>query len=137
MSTPYGNGWTRCRSPDSLCPASARAATPHSILDAAGIALIPGTRMESPRPLLHRHRRPMAHFGDDLEFIHQPFRAWQTEAQPLTRREAVLHGAGDVRDSRPLVASHPGDAALVPFLSQLHLDLALPGMDQDVPGHLG
>src|SRR5437870_13093352 len=92
--TPSGIGLMRCRSPQTVSFGNARLATPQSI---SGFELAFSFCIVV-QPFFHRNGRADADFGDNVEIVHQQFRAGQTHAQSAARRIAVLHGFGDILD---------------------------------------
>src|SRR3989442_6702607 len=88
-------------------------------------------------PLLHGDRRALSHDGDDLELVHQAFRARQAGAHALRGRVPILHRALDVRNARAFVAGNDPDALAIAVLFEAEEDLALLGVHQDVARDFG
>src|SRR5438093_6889628 len=65
----------------------------------------------SPQPLLHRHGRPPADRGLDVELVGEPLDTGQPQAEAAGGGEAALQGLGDVGDPRTVVAGHHPDSA--------------------------
>src|SRR6185503_8010762 len=127
---PSGRGLNRCTSPHTCSPGSAREATPQSTNFPDMIAL----SAISIQPLRHLDGRAYPNFGLQKEFVHEPFRPRQPHTQTAARRVAVLHGAGDVRDARPMVASHHIDPRPGAVIQRPQQDLAALGVVEDVAG---
>src|SRR5438445_3887806 len=132
-SVPRPTRLTRWRSPDSVSPASARAATPQSI---TGGACTDASRMP-PAPFLHRHGGPLAGNRHDVEVVHQAPRARQPEPQSARRRVPILQRTGDVGNPRPLIARYDDESIEVPVHHDAQRDLTPLGVHQDVAGDLG
>src|SRR2546426_6949154 len=81
----------RWRSPDSCSPASISVATPQSIR-AAPCTTASGAQVP---PLLHGDGRPLPDDRRDVELIHQPSRAGETQTEPARSGVPVLQRAPD------------------------------------------
>src|SRR5205807_10658922 len=133
MSAPVGTGLTRDRSPDSVWPGSADAATPQSI---RGEASTDASRIHAP-PLFHRHGGSLPRIGNHVEVVHEAPGPGQPETEAPGRGVAVLQGAGHVADPGPLVARHHHDALTVAVRDEAEGNFDALGVYQVVACDLG
>src|SRR5439155_23528560 len=124
IRTPSAPGWTTYASPDSRSFGNGDCAAPH-------------TTASPVIPFLHRDRGALPDLGCNLEFVHQPPRAWQANSQAFARRVAISHHGGDIWNARSLVGRDDLDAFLVRIVDEREDDFAFLRVFDDVPGHFG
>src|SRR2546425_9811070 len=112
--------------------ASISVATPRSI---GGAGSTPASGAQVP-PLLHGDGRPLPDDRRDVELIHQPSRAGETQTEPARGGVPVLQGAPDVRDARSLIARDHDQALAVAITDHVDGDLAAPRVHENVAREL-
>src|SRR5262245_21723646 len=122
-----------CTSPETDCPGKARPATHHS---RNGGPAPRGSGTTSARPLAHGDTGTLAAFGVQLELVHEPPRARQSQAEAARGRETVLHGHRGVGDAGPDVLGHDRHAAPAVLLHDRDGDFTARGVLDDVAGDL-
>jgi len=68
----------------------------------------------------------------NLEVVHEPACARQSEPEPLSGRETITHGVGDHGDARPAIASNDDDTHPTIAVGRSTTELAIVRMYEHV-----